>query len=382
MIARMLCLCSLAALLGACASIDLPPATDVERFRIEQDEKRIWLESWKETDAIDRSGMVYEAPELEAYLNGIARRLQPPEVFRVIPFTVRIIRNPYLNAFTFPNGMIYVHSGLLAAMENEAEFAALLAHEMVHATDRHAVKELRNEKNRMAIAAAIRTVVGGHRGELSARASIAGYSQELEAEADEKGLALAVQAGYDPRDAVKLFQHLRDEVQEGGIIEPYFYGTHPRIQDRIDGLSRLLAARYANVTGGSTNAGMFFRHIADLILDNAELDIRAGRYRRAERSLARYLLHCMPHEGRPHFLLGELYRQRGHDGDLERAQTAYDAAIAADPDLAAAYRGMGLVLLRRFEDGPARTFLRDYLARAPQAPDRAYIEVYLKEPTP
>jgi predicted Zn-dependent protease len=367
---------------AGCASIDLPPATDVAEFRIEKDEKRIWLEAWKETDEIDRSGMLYEDTALEDYLNGIARRLQPPEVYRNIPFTIRILKNPYLNAFAFPNGVIYVHSGLLAAMESEAQFAVLIAHEMTHATNRDAVRELRHEKNRMAIAAMLRTVLGGHRGELSALASIAGYSRELESEADEKGLELVVKAGYDPRDAVRLFDHLRDEVQESGTSEPYFYGTHPRIQDRIDDFSRLLATRYANISGGITNTEVFFRHIAALVLDNAELDIKAGRYARAKRSLARYLLHCPPREGRPHYLMGELYRQQNHPGDRERARLEYDAAIAADPALAPAYRGMGLVLIRRSEPAAAREFLQAYLSRAPQAADREYIEGYLKEPAP
>ena len=367
----------LLALAAGCASTDLPPVSDVDRFRLEQDEKRVWLMAWQETDEIDRSGTLYDDRELENYLNGITRKLQPPEVLRNIPFAVRIIRDPTLNAFAFPNGAIYVHSGLMAVMESEAQFAALVAHEMTHATHRHAVKELRNEKNKMAMAATLQTVLGGHHGELSARASVAGYSRDLEAEADAAGLALAVAAGYDPQDAVRLYDHLAEEVQEGGISEPFFYGTHPRIQDRVDSLAGLLASRYPGKAGGRANADLFFRRTAGLVLDNAGLDIRAGRFSRAQRSLERFLRKCPPGDARPIALLGDLYRKRGIPGDLELARTQYRKAIETDPGCADAYRGLGLVFSRTGDAAGARASFATYLSLSPQARDRAYIEEYL-----
>lgn len=370
---RAVVLILLLALAAGCASTDLPPVSDVDAFRMERDEKRIWLTAWQETDEIDRSGTLYEDRELEAYLNGVLRRLQPPEVLRNIPFAVRIIRDPTLNAFAFPNGALYVHSGLLAAMESEAQFAALAAHEMTHATHRHALRETRYEKNRMAVAAAVRTVVGGHRGELAAAASVAGYSQELEAEADEVGLSLVIRAGYDPRDAVRLFDHLAEEVREGGISEPYFFGTHPRIKDRIGTLAGLLAARYGAVTGGETNAGAFFSTTAGLVLDNAGLDIKAGRFDRARRSLERFLAKCPPGDCRPYVMLGDLHRTRSFPGDLEKARDAYRKAIAIDPACAGGLRGLGLALSRLGDDAGAAASFAAYLALTPADPDRAHI---------
>lgn len=367
---------ALLACAAGCASTDLPPASDVDAYRLEQDEKRIWLMAWRETDDIDRSGTLYDDRELEDYLNGITRKLQPAEVLRNIPFAVRVIRNPTLNAFAFPTGAIYIHSGLLAVMESEAQFAALVAHEMTHATHRHIVKELRNEKNKMAMAAALQTVLGGHQGELSARASVAGYSRELEAEADVAGLELAVRAGYDPRDAVRFYDHLDEEVKEGGISEPYFYGTHPRIQERIDTLTALIAVKYG-ATAGITNADEFFSRTAGLLLDNAGLDINAGRFNRAQRALERYMTKCTPADARPRALLGDLFRKRGFPGDLERARTEYGRAIAADPASAAAHRGMGLALARLGDAAGARASFRAYLSLGPDG-ERAYAEEYLR----
>lgn len=359
-----------------CVSTDLPPISDAG-FNPEHDEKRIWLRAWKETEDIDQSGALYEAPALEAYLNSVARRLQPASVYEVIPFTIRVINSPFLNAFAFPNGVIYIHTGLLSVIENEAEFAILIAHEMTHATHRHALREFRRAKNEKAIAAALKTVVGWNRLDLRAMASISGYSQEMEAEADANGLDLVVKAGYDPHQAVNFFKHLKNEIVEELIQEPYFYGTHPRIQERIDNFSGLLRNKYADVIGGIVNADDFFRQTAGLVLDNAVLDIEAGRFDRAMRSINRYLTRCIPGEARPWYILGEAYRKRNAMGDLNRAREAYGKAIFLDSSFAEAYRGLGLVQFRLSDRDNARLSLMKYLSLNPAAKDREHIERYV-----
>ncbi len=370
-----------ALLFTACARLDLPPVSDEAAFHMERDEKRLWLQAWAETDAIDRSGILYNDAALEDYLNGIARRLQPAAVLRNIPFTVRVLRDPTLNAFAFPNGMLYVHSGLLAAMESEAQFAALIAHEMTHATHRHAVRSFRHERNEMAVAAALRTVTGSRRRELQARASVAGYSQELEAEADAEGLALAVRAGYDPRDAVRFFERLREEVLARDSPEPFFYATHPRIQERIESMAGLIAARYAGA-GGIVKAEEFFRRTAGLVLENAALDIRAARFGNALRSLGRYRERCPADDARPLFLLAELYRKRGLDGDAGPAKRSYEAALALDPTLAEAHRGLGLLLFRIAGQEAAEPHFRAYRALRPAAADRDFLPALPQEGAP
>jgi len=62
-------------------------------------------------------------------VNSVAARLHPPDPSFRIPFRIVVLKNYYLNAFAYPNGVIYVHTGILAQMENEAQLATLLAHE-------------------------------------------------------------------------------------------------------------------------------------------------------------------------------------------------------------------------------------------------------------
>src|SRR5947207_1687552 len=192
-------------LVAGCASTNLAPLTGAGAA-LEDDEQRLWRRSEEEQRALDNSGLVYRNEDLETYLNQVTHRLQPAEVYARIPFRVRVLANPRLNAFAFPNGVVYVHTGLLARLDNEAQLAVLLGHEMTHATHRHAVKESRETKNKRAWLASIQTTLGGVPGigglagvlgEIGATAAVTGYSRDLEREADVEGLRHGVAAGYD-----------------------------------------------------------------------------------------------------------------------------------------------------------------------------------------
>jgi len=369
-----------------CATTALPPVTS-KGFTFEEDEKRLWRRSEEEEKILDRSGLIYEDKELEAYLNEVARRLQPPEVFTYIPFKIKVIKNPYLNAFAFPNGVIYIHTGILARMDNEAQLATLLAHEMTHATHRHAVKGFRDIKNKTAFLATIQVTLGGLGGgvgdlatllgTVGTMAAVTGYSRDLEREADVEGLRLMVNAGYDPREAPKLFIHLKKELEEENIKEPFFFGTHPRLQERIENYETLIKTRYRDHTGGIKNTEIFLGKIYKVILDNARLDLKAGRFKFAQRGVEKYLT-IKPDDARAYYLLGEIFRQRNKEGDMQKAKEYYKKAISIDPSYAEPHKGIGLIHYKEGEKQLAKKHLELYLSLSPQAADRAYIEEYIK----
>ena len=105
------------------ANPPIPPIA--EDFSIKADEKRLWRKSVEEQKILRQSGMIYESDDLEDYLNGITRKLQPSETLAHISFRVKVVKDSYLNAFAYPNGGMYIHSGVLARMENEAQLATV-----------------------------------------------------------------------------------------------------------------------------------------------------------------------------------------------------------------------------------------------------------------
>ncbi|MCX8072229.1 MAG: M48 family metallopeptidase [Candidatus Binatia bacterium] len=77
-------------------------------------------------------------PQLEAYLDGIAARLLPSFGLDASTVQLRVVEDPFLNAFALPNGTLVISDGLLAQLDNEAQLACVLAHELTHFVERHA----------------------------------------------------------------------------------------------------------------------------------------------------------------------------------------------------------------------------------------------------
>jgi beta-barrel assembly-enhancing protease len=373
-------------ILSGCATTNLPPVTKSTFATLEEDEKGLWRRSEEEQRIINRSGLIYKDEELENYLNEIARKLTPPEVLNYIQFKVKVIKNPYLNAFSYPNGVIYVHTGILARMDNEAQLATLLGHEITHITHRHTVRTFRDIKNKTAFLATLQVSLAVFNndivrelvnilGAIGTIAAVSGYSQELETQADVEGFKLMLSAGYDPYEAPKLFFHLKKELEDEQIKEPFFFGTHPRLQERIQNYNSFLTQlQYPNAT---KNTEVFLQKTKNVILDNAFLDLKAGRFNMAKRGAEKYLS-IKPDDARAYYLLGEIHRQRGEKDDPEKAKENYERAISLDPSFPDSYKGLGMIYYKQGEKFLAKKYFELYLSVYPEAPDKAYIEEYLK----
>jgi predicted Zn-dependent protease len=361
------------------------------RLSLEPDERRLWQRAEEEQRRLDRSGLLYEDPGLNEYVNSVADRLLAPEVrANGFSLTIRVVKNPTLNAFALPNGVIYVHTGILARMENEAQLATLLGHELTHATHRHTVKRFRDLQNKAAFAATFSVLgmpfgligaLASTLGQLGTIASVYGYSQENEAEADKEGLTLMANAGYDPREAPKLFMHMKEWLDESKVKEPFFFGTHPRLQERVDSYQELLNGPFKDLQNQrerTVGADKYLSVVRPLILDNAILDLQAGRFLAARKGLQKFIT-LSPTDARPHYYLGESYRRENDSKEREQAVPAYERAIALNQDYADPYRGLGTLYYQTGKKREARVAFERYLSLAPDAPDRAYIEQYLQE---
>lgn len=365
-------------LLSGCATTALPPVTE-KNFAFEGDEQRIWIRSEEIQESLGKSGWLFRDGPLEEYLNGIAGTLAPPEIGSRIPFRVLVIRDYRLNAFAFANGAVYVHTGILARMENEAQLAILLAHEMSHATHRHQVRSFRDIKNKSAYLAGA-TVLAGDLGALlggvGALASIYGYSREMESEADTVGLSRAVEAGYDPREGPKLFAHMKKYLEEEKVQEPYFFSSHPRVAERVTAFEELLSGKYAGIAG-TVNREPFLGKTGGALLENAKLLRNAGRMDGAKRDAERYL-ERQPEDPRAHYLLGKILEHTGVAGDPEKAVEEFRKAVSLDPSYPEPHRELGFLFFKKGDRAGAKEHLERYLALDPKAPDRGYAEKYLR----
>src|SRR5213596_4159 len=254
-------------LTAACATRNVPPiGAGGKPFKPESDEVSLWSQAEKEEEALAKKAKIYDDPLLDEYLGKIGDRLLPDEVRAAGGPGLRfgVMSDPTLNAFAMPNGRIYVHSGLLSRLDNEAQLSMILGHEMTHVTSRHALRFTRDATNKqilftvLAVAASIGVAVAsGSRQQsgdsigaavlsqtanailgiglqLAAIAAINGYGRDLEREADQGGMEKLVRAGYDPKEAPKVFQLLQAESKDRGSLETFFFGSHPKLQKRIE----------------------------------------------------------------------------------------------------------------------------------------------------
>ncbi|MDQ5980896.1 MAG: beta-barrel assembly-enhancing protease, partial [Verrucomicrobiota bacterium] len=120
---------------AGCESTNVAPLTG-EATVLAGDEQRLWQRAREESATLDRSGLVVNDPALDDYLNGVLARLYRDPLPRGARLHLRVLTDPTLNAFALPDGALYIHTGMLARLENEAQFATVLAHELTHTTHR------------------------------------------------------------------------------------------------------------------------------------------------------------------------------------------------------------------------------------------------------
>jgi beta-barrel assembly-enhancing protease len=351
-----------------------------------EDEQKLWRWVEKEEKALDSSGLLYQDPELEDYLNRIVKKLQAYSIAPEFHFQVKVLKDPHLNAFAYPNGVIYLHSGILSCMDNEAQVAALLSHEMTHCTHRHSLRVIRSISDRPAYITAIQETlakismvqeVARVLGVAGSMAAVTGYTRELETEADLVGLDLMAKANYDAKETLKLFDHLKQEIESEGDKEPFFFGTHPNVEQRIDNASKWLAEATTEKTGSVKNAEEFQRRIQEMILANVRLDLSLGRFEIARKTVGKYL-QTRSDDARAYFLYGEILRQRGRPDDAKTAADYFKKSIALDPSLPDPHKAMGLILYKKGEKHLAKKYFESCLRLSPNDSDSAYIRRYLK----
>ena len=335
-------------------------------------ENRLWASAVEFDQALAKSGQVFENPELELYLQQIMDRLFPE--FKGAT-RVRVLDSSVRNAFALPNGSVYVTVGLLANLDSEAQLACILGHEGTHFVDRHSLR-MRNNYDSNAVTAQVITLTGLPLvGPLLGATAVSGYSRDLEREADWGGYDRLRAAGYSTEEAGKAFNILADEAEAAGITEPFFFSSHPRMQERIESFGERVAG--GNGVAGERGTEVYVQQTSELRELVLKKDIQLNRYASVIHGLREERRSRYPK--RAVFYLGQAYGLRGEEGDDEKALEAYRQAISLEPDFAPSYRELGIAMLKKHSWQEAQSNLTRYLELEPRAADRPYIENYLQE---
>ena len=193
----------------------------------------------------------------ERYLDQMVQRIVTNAEPDAFTYRVRLVEDPGYNAFTPGGGSVYVTTGLLRTLSNEAQVAFVLAHEIAHVKLGHVTAAARAQTvggvaatvaQRSAAPAA--TGLPPQIGDLvvanALAAGVSGYGRSQEDEADRMGLRLMVAAGYDPREAPKVFETFGSLNPDPDAITHFFHGSHPMNRTRSATLRQLVAENYPN----------------------------------------------------------------------------------------------------------------------------------------
>src|SRR5438046_687794 len=287
------------------------------------------------------------------------------------------MRVPHFNANMAPNGMMQVWSGLLLRVDNEAQLAAVLGHEIGHYLERHSVERLRTVKSTAAFGQFLGLFgVAGLAGQVGLAAGLSAYSREQEREADRIGTVLMHEAGYDVAQASKSWSNLALEVKarpDGGSRNPLF-ASHPATDERVATLAEL----GATYKGGETHQDVWQAKTTPFLHDWLLDEVKRGQH---EESLAFLTRATERSSGRAEYLFarGEVYRLRAGEGDLDAALKDFQSAATLGGEPAEMHRSMGMIYRAHRRGADARASFERYLQLAPQAPDALMIRNYLEE---
>lgn len=194
-----------------------------------------------------------------------------------------VLNSPVINAFALPGGKVFISRGLAEKLDNEAEFAGVLGHEIGHVTARHSNQQMSAQ---LGINFAIGAVAAGvgltnadsevrKYGQLGLPAVAVGsnlfllrFGRSEELEADMLGMRYMSRAGFDPRGQLEVMQVLADEA--GGARQPEWLSTHPLPESRIEAIQDLLATEYANTQNNSafkTNKARYQSRMLDRLMN-------------------------------------------------------------------------------------------------------------------
>jgi beta-barrel assembly-enhancing protease len=196
-----------------------------------------------------------------SYVQSVGRRLAARASGPKYPYSYSVANYREINAFALPGGPVWIHRGTIAAAQNEAQLASVLAHEIAHISERHAADQLTKGLVANGLLGLLGAVLGNDRSaqtaQVAAQVLAGGYmlkfSRDDEREADRVGAGIMRRAGWDAREMIGFMEILRRQQGRDPGSVATFLSSHPAPAERI----QLLRGELRGVSGGREDTDQF-----------------------------------------------------------------------------------------------------------------------------
>ena len=198
---------------------------------------------------------VYEDAALNAYVNNLGQRIAAITHRPNLPYTFKVLDTPVVNAFAVPGGYVYLTRGILAYMNNEAELAGVIGHELGHVNMRHSAQQY-TQQSLASLGLGVGLILSEKMRQYSDLAQFGvqmlflSFSRADEREADDLGVDYSLKSGYDSNGMASFFVTLeRMNPASGGASLPEWFSTHPNPDNRIQAVIDRTAKKKKEMAG-------------------------------------------------------------------------------------------------------------------------------------
>jgi len=331
--------------------------------------------------------------QLNSYVSEVGNKMAAASHRPHMPYSFRVVNATYVNAYAFPGGSIAATRGIMLSLENEAELASLLGHELGHVNARHSAEQMSKGQLTQAIVGGVSVLAGtqsavlgdlaGQLGQISAGALLASYSRDNEREADALGMDYMVGAGYGSEGFVGLMEMLNSMSKHKSTTVDLLFATHPMSQERYDTAVQTANTKYKAALKGPLYKERYMDHTAGLrarkeaieeiqngekMMAASKYDAASGHFRQAlKKAPDDYVALCMMsicNLVQKQYAVGRQY--------AEMAQAAY-------PQEAQAYHLSGFANLQLKDFDKAYEEFNAYERLLPENPNTIFFKGYSQE---
>jgi len=219
----------------------------------------------KVNEELRKKDSMYENRMVNDYLDRLGKELLANAEEIHFDYSFTPVKMEAVNAFAIPAGHIYIHTGLIAAAESEAELTGVMAHEIGHVVARHGSERM----SAMIAATTVGNILIGSQDEAMNRmltdlavqivttGGMLAYSRAAENEADKIGTKIMYRTGYNPYGMVSFFEKLHEKTGDMSQVE-VFLSTHPSPESRMENIREYIKEKYPDAGDRTKDSETFY----------------------------------------------------------------------------------------------------------------------------